>query len=104
MTIVKIEPESNGAHSNQTSDSSVSLPEGWALLPESMGTPETLEHYPFGEITVADVDGVPTVTNWTPLPIPKPKPVAEPQYTEIQLLAQQVTDLELLVLGGKSDV
>lgn len=32
------------------------------------------------------------------------QPEPEPQYTEIQILAQQVTDLELAILGGKSNV
>ena len=36
---------------------------------------------------------------------PDPEPVPEePQYTDLQLLAQQVTDLELMVLGGGSSV
>lgn len=74
MTIIKIEPNDNGSHNNQTSSAPVPLPEGYAVLPESVGTPETLENYPFGEITVEDVDGVPTVTSWTPLPIPDREP------------------------------
>ena len=30
-------------------------------------------------------------------PVPQPKP--EPQYTELQLMGQQLTDLELLVMS-----
>ena len=76
MTIIKITLYDNGAHANQTitdaTPDTFPLPEGWAVLPESVGTPETLEHFPFGEITVEDVGGVSTVTSWTPLPVPEP--------------------------------
>lgn len=86
MTVLRIEKNSNGSHDNQTIDGctpeTLPVPEGWAVVPESLGTPETLEHYPFGEITVTDVDCVPTVTGWTPLPIPEPEapePAPEPE-------------------------
>lgn len=84
MIIIKIALNSNGSHSNQTLDNctpeTFPVPEGWAVIPASLGTPETLEHFPFGDITVEDVDGVPTVTSWTPLPIPEPeKPEPEPE-------------------------
>lgn len=70
MTILKISANPNGSHDNQTSPMAFGpLPEGWAVVPERLGTPETLEHFPFGDITVEDVDGVPTVTSWTPLPM-----------------------------------
>ncbi len=81
MTIIKIAPHENGGHDNQTSSVDVPLPEGYAVLPESVGTPETLANYPFGEITVEDRDGMPTVTAWTPLPIPEPGPTPEPEPT-----------------------
>ena len=35
-------------------------------------------------------------------PEPEPAPPAPPAYTETQLLGQQLTDLELLVLGNNS--
>lgn len=76
MTILKIEPHENGGHDNQTIDDvtpeTFLIPEGYAVIPQEVGTPETLENYPFGEITVEDRDGVPTVTSWTPLPRPVP--------------------------------
>lgn len=109
MTIIKIEPNENGSHDNQTingvTPETFSIPEGYAVVPESVGTTETLENYPFGEITVETIGGLPTVTSWTPLPVPEPEPGPEgPQYTDLQLLAQQVTDLELMVLGGVNNV
>ena len=109
MTIIKIAQNDNGSHDNQTIfgayEGSFPIPEGYALLPEEVGTPETLENYPFGEITVEMFEDIPVVTSWTPLPIPEPEPgPAEPQYTDLQLLAQQVTDLELMMLGGGGNV
>ena len=92
LTIIKIEPHTNGGHDNQTingvTPETFPIPDGYAVVPESVGTPETLENYPFGEVTVESIDGVPTVTSWTPLPIPEPEPapVTEPQYTEADMI------------------
>lgn len=92
MTIIKIEPHTNGGHDNQTingvTPETFPIPDGYAVVPESVGTPETLENYPFGGVTVENVDGVPTVTSWTPLPIPEPEPepVPETQYTEADMI------------------
>lgn len=98
MTILRIEKNSNGSHDNQTIDGctpeTLPVPEGWAIVPESLGTPETLEHYPFGEITVTDADGVPTVTGWTPLPIPEPEPPPEPEPEPTPSLEARVDALE----------
>lgn len=81
MTIIKIKQNDNGSHDNQTSSADFPVPEGYAIVPEDVGTPETLENYPFGDITVEDRDGVPTVTSWTPLPMPEPEPAPEPAPT-----------------------
>lgn len=82
MTIIKIAPNDNGSHDNQTIYNLFPaswIPDEWAVISDELGTPDTLENYPFGEITVAcDPDGVPTVTSWNPLPIPEPEPVPEP--------------------------
>ena len=74
MTIIRIAPHENGGHDNQTISTPIPVPEGWAVIPPEVGTPETLGNYPFGEVTVEDRDGVATVTGWTPLPIPEPEP------------------------------
>lgn len=107
MTIIKIEPHENGGHDNQTingvTPETFPIPAGYAFLPEEIGTPDTLENYPFGKITVEERDGLPTVTSWTPLPVPEPEPM-EPRYTDLQLLGQALTDLELMVLGGARNV
>lgn len=105
MTIIKIEPHDNGGHDNQTMNGvtpeTFPIPDGWAVVPEIM---LPLENFPFGKVESAMSAGNPVVTSWTPLPMPEPEPVpAEPQYTELQLLGQQVTDLELMVLEGREN-
>ena len=81
MTIIKIISNNDGGHSNQSIDASIQIPEGWAVIPEDIGTITTLKNFPFGNISVEDVNGVPTVTSWTPLPIPEPSP--EPEEPDI---------------------
>lgn len=73
-TVIKIAPHENGSHDNQTMERPIPVPEGWALIPEEMGSPETLENFPFGKIAVEARDGVPTVTSWTPMPMPEAEP------------------------------
>ena len=82
MRIIEIIALDNGAHRNQTWDSPVP-PEGYAVIPDDMET----ENYPFGEVTVEEVEGVMTVTGWTPGEMPEPDPEQEP--------AAPVTDEEL---------
>ena len=82
MTIIKIVPHENGGHDNQTTNTPIPVPEGYAIIPEEVGTPETLPNFPFGEIkTDFFADNVPVVTSWTPLPIPEPEPQPEPEST-----------------------
>lgn len=91
MTIIELAPLDNGAHRNQTTDQPVPLPEGWAVVPESM---LPLESFPFGEVSAEDMDGVPTVTGWTPLPVPDPEPEPEPER------APTTEDIVKTLLGG----
>lgn len=79
MYRIEIAPLENGAHRNQTYNGI--LPDGWALLPPGVGTPQTLENFPFGAVEVEDIDGVPTVTKWTPGVMPEPEPEPEPAPT-----------------------
>lgn len=76
MIIVEIIALDNGAHRNQTYCGI--LPEGWAFIPEDMAT----ENFPFGEVEAAEVDGVMTVTKWTPGIMPEPEPEPVPEETE----------------------
>lgn len=93
MTIIKIESQENGGHDNQTingvTPETFPVPDGWAVIPEWLGDPDTLENYPFGEITVEEIHGVPTVTDWRALPIPEPDPRPEPpeEYSAEDMIA-----------------
>lgn len=81
MRIIEITALPNGAHRNQSWDSSV-LPEGCAVIPDGMNTPS----FPFGDIMVEVVKGVPTVTKWIPREMPEPGPEVEPEPTTEELV------------------
>lgn len=74
MRIVEIVALSNGAHRNQNG-SFKTIPEGWAVIPGALET----ENFPFGELNAEEIDGVMTVTSWTPGIIPEPEPEPEPE-------------------------
>ena len=87
MTIIEISALDNGAHRNQTTSSSISIPEGWAVIPDGMET----ENFPFGEVTAEEVNGVMTVTSWTPGSIPEPEPVPDlPETITLEEMAEAV--------------
>lgn len=77
MRIIEIAALSNGAHRNQSYPGFV--PDGWAIVPATLET----ENFPFGEVEVAEANGVMTVTKWTPgvMPEPEPEPMPEPEPT-----------------------
>ena len=85
MTIVEIKPLNNGAHRNQTSRT-LTVPDGWAVIPPDMET----QNFPFGDLTAEEIDGIMTVTSWTPGVIPEPEPEPEPEPT----LDDRVSSLE----------
>lgn len=80
MIIIEITELHNGGHNNQTINGAgpetFPVPDGWAIIPEGMETP----NFPFGDITV-DNQTPPVVTSWTPLPIPEPEPEPDPAPT-----------------------
>lgn len=78
MRIVELAALENGAHRNQTSSSAFQPPDGWAVIPDSMA----LENFPFGEVEAEEIDGVMTVTGWTPGVMPDPEPEPEPVPTQ----------------------
>lgn len=92
MRIIEIVALDNGAHRNQTSNMFV-IPDGWAVIPDGMET----ENFPFGTVTVEEVNGVMTVTDWTPgtmpepEPEPEPEPAAEPEPTQLDRVEAQAT-------------
>lgn len=67
MRIIEIKALDNGAHRNQTFNDAV--PYGWAIIPDGM----ECENFPFGEVEVTEVDGIMTITKWTPGTMPEPK-------------------------------
>ena len=76
MRIIEIIALSNGAHKNQSGDFN-SIPNGWAVIPDDMETP----NFPYGEVEVAEINGVMTVTKWTAGVIPEPAPIPESEPT-----------------------
>ena len=74
MRIIEIAALSNWAHRNQAGEFRT-IPNGWAVIPADMET----ENFPFGEVTVEERNGVPTVAEWKPLPMPEPEPIPEPE-------------------------
>lgn len=90
MRAIEIAALSNGAHQNQTGLDV--LPDGWAMIPDDM----VCENYPFGEVTAEKIDGVMTVTGWTPGTMPEPEPVPEPE-------PEPPTDIEARVAALEAD-
>lgn len=82
MKLIKIEKYRNGAHDNLTADYLDTIPEGWAVIPDRMET----KNFPFGDIETEVIDGVMTVTSWTPSAIPEPEPVPTPEPTANELI------------------
>lgn len=85
VTIVKIMADKNGFHASNTVDiapDSFQMLDGWAVLPESVGAPDTIKNYPYGDITVDETQAPPVVTSWTPLPIPEPETPTPAQLRE----------------------
>ena len=96
MRLIEMETLSNGAHRNQTPTVPVQPPEGWAVIPDDM----ICENFPFGSVEAEEIDGVLTVTNWTPGEIPATEPAAS-----TPTLSERVGDLEQAMdalLGGES--
>ena len=85
MRIIEISALDNGAHRNQSGTFSV-IPEGWAVIPDELST----KNFPFGEVEVAEINGVMTVTKWTPVVMPEPEPI-EPEPSQLDIIEAQVT-------------
>lgn len=85
MLIIEIAALDNGAHRNQTGNFSAT-PDGWAVDINNL----CVENFPFGEVVAQEIDGVMTVTKWTPGEIPEPEPEPEPEPTELEQLRADV--------------
>ena len=91
MKIIEIQALDNGAHRNQTVSGAVTVPDGWAVLPDGMDTP----NFPFGEVTVNDA-APPVVTSWTAGELPEPEPKPEPTPTTEERVAALEAENKLL--------
>ena len=83
MRIIEIMPLSNGAHRNQTVSGAVTVPDGWAVIPEGMEIPET---FPFVDLVVEGNK----VVSMTEGVVPDPEPEPEPEPTETEQLRADV--------------
>ena len=70
MRIIEIAALKNGAHRNQTVFGEITLPDGWAVIPDNIET----QNFPFGDIVVEEIDNIMTVTRWEPGIIPGQEP------------------------------
>ena len=91
MTIIEISALENGAHRNQ-SGNMCTIPDGWAVIPESMET----KNFPFGDVTAEEINGVMTVTSWAPGEIPEPEPEPEPEPTTDERINNLETENAML--------
>lgn len=89
MIIIELTPLKNGAHRNQTTSGLLSVPNGWAVIPEDMEVPET---FPF--VSVEAINGV--VTALTPGTVPEPQPKTEPVPTVDARVAKLENENKLL--------
>ena len=100
MKIIEIIALENGAHKNHTSNSIKTVPNGWAVIPDGM----ECENFPFGEVEVAEVDGVMTVTKWTAGELPATEQEVNPEPTPT--LNERVATLEEaleMILNGVTE-
>ena len=81
MRLIKIKASKSGGHFTYTIDHISKIPEGWAVIPDDMETP----NLPYGDITVEEINGIMTVTSWTPGEIPDfpQEPKNEPSADEV---------------------
>ena len=87
MRIIEIAALDNGAHNNQeinnAAPSGFPVPDGWAVIHESMAIPDT---FPFVSIEVAEIEGIMTVTSMTAGVVPDPEPEADPEPSDTDVL------------------
>ena len=90
MQIIEILALDNGAHRNQSGDFRT-IPEGWAVI--ACETP----NFPFGTPTVEEINGVMTVTAWTPGELPPIDNTAE-ITTQIDSLKAQLSATDYKII------
>lgn len=96
MTIIQIDALPNGAHDNQTINDMISLPEGWAAIPEEIPIPNT---FPFVGVEVEGGTVTALLSGVTPDPDPEPIPIPTPDEDRDALLVDLEYRTTLLELG-----
>lgn len=87
MLIIEIQPQENGAHRNQKPSGDLrTIPEGWAVVPDSITVPDT---FPFVDITTEDGVVISMTAGIVPEPELEPEPTPAP--TQIDRLESQIT-------------
>lgn len=99
MYIIEISALDNGAHRNQEYHGVI--PPHWgdtAFIREDVST---LKNFPFGEVVAEEIDGVMTVTEWTPgtIPVPEPEMPIKKEPTELEQLRADIDYLLMLEEG-----
>lgn len=84
MQIIKINPNSNGSHDNQTLHGV--MPDGYAVIPDNMEIPDT---FPF--VTVSAEKGVVTSMDKSTVPETETQPKELTQEERITALQEQLT-------------
>lgn len=95
MRIIKISAETSGGHAYQTINHISTIPNGWAVIPDNMETP----NMPYGDITVEEIDGVISVTSWVARENPEPTPIPSAQDDIDAMLVDHELRLTMLELG-----
>ena len=90
MTIIEIIALPNGAHRNQTWSSST-IPEGWAFIPTS----DLPVSFPFVDIEVETIEGIPTVVKMIEKEMPEDEEV-EPAPSAMEQLRADIDYLAIM--------
>ena len=88
LRIVEIKSLADGSHRSQTYHGEVM--DGYALILDGTETP----NFPYGEVEAAEVDGVMTVTRWTPGEVPAPVEPSPAEQREAAYNTQPIVEWE----------
>lgn len=99
MRIIEIATLSNGGHRNQTPNGLKKIPDGWAIIPDALETP----NFPFGEVTVEEINGLMTVTKWVPGIIPEHEEDNTPSIGDRVLTLEEENKLLKAQIAAQSD-
>lgn len=90
MHIICLTPLEEGVYNDHASDHILTVPEGWAMIPDDMVLPNTFPR--LGSIDSKKVNGIMTVVSMTEGTMPE---LVEPEPTEMELLRNEIESLKL---------